>query len=62
MIKKWIFILIVLFLSGSITYPWEIRRETIKTTDGVTLVARRYYNPGGVPVILQHGFAVNLNS
>ena len=53
---------LILLLLPVILYGWEIRRETAITRDGVTLVAKRYANPGGIPVILLHGFASNYNT
>ncbi len=58
MVKKVFFLLLIPFL----LYGWEIKREVAVTADGVKLVAKRYANPGGIPVILLHGFASNYNT
>ncbi len=51
----------IIILTPGNLWSWQIKREEIKTADNVVLVAKRYYNPGGIPVILQHGFALNFN-
>ncbi len=61
--RKLVFYLFMFGLLPSMfLHGWEIKRETTVTADGVTLVAKRYANPGGIPVILLHGFASNYNT
>ncbi len=60
--KNILIFLLIIFLTPGNLLSWKITKEQIKTADGVTLVAKRYFNPGGIPVILQHGFALNYNS
>ncbi len=40
----------------------EVERREFVTTDGLTLRPKRYANPGGVPVLLCHGFGGNGNT
>jgi pimeloyl-ACP methyl ester carboxylesterase len=37
----------------------DVERHQFTTADGLTLSLKRYANPGGVPVILAHGFGGN---
>ena len=57
--KKCIFSFVLLLLLAGVLNAWEIRKETAVTDDGITLVAKRYMNKNGIPVILLHGFASN---
>ena len=57
------FLLVFVLLSVAIPLrSWEIKREIAVTKDGVKLVAKRYSNPGAIPIILLHGFASNYNT
>lgn len=54
--------LLFLFCCFHVCLAYEIVKETAMTPDGVRLAIKRYRNPAGTPVILQHGLAQNLHA
>jgi pimeloyl-ACP methyl ester carboxylesterase len=46
-------------LDQDVSSGLEVERREFVTADGLTLRLKRYANPGGIPVLLSHGFGGN---